>query len=103
MGCSIRPTRAGMSIARFNFSHGSHAYHAETLRNLRTACEEGGHTCGVLLDTKGPEVRTGTLRGGGTVTYTEGSQVQPPTRHPLLHFLPQLSSHLHSRLELARP
>jgi hypothetical protein len=70
-----------MSIARFNFSHGSHDYHWETLQNLRTACERGGHTCGVLLDTKGPEVRTGRLRGGGPVTYTEGSQVTVTTNY----------------------
>ena len=47
---------AGMKIARFNFSHGTHEYHYETLTALRTACEQSGISCGVLLDTKGPEV-----------------------------------------------
>ena len=50
---------AGMKIARFNFSHGTHEYHYETLTALRTACEQSGISCGVLLDTKGPEVSHG--------------------------------------------
>jgi hypothetical protein len=67
---------AGMSIARFNFSHGSHAYHQETLDNLRTACDNVGIMCAVLLDTKGPEIRTGFLKDGKPVTLLAG-QVCP--------------------------
>jgi len=67
--------RAGLSVARFNFSHGSHEYHQETLDNLREACRLEDMMCAVLLDTKGPEVRTGKLRGGGPVTYEYGSTV----------------------------
>ena len=48
--------RAGMRVARFNFSHGSHEYHQETLDNLRIASKNTGIMCGVLLDTKGPEI-----------------------------------------------
>jgi hypothetical protein len=44
--------RAGMNVARFNFSHGSHEYHQETLDNLRTAMENTGILCAVMLDTK---------------------------------------------------
>lgn len=44
--------RAGMSVARFNFSHGSHEYHQETLDNLRKAMENTGILCAVMLDTK---------------------------------------------------
>lgn len=43
---------AGMNVARFNFSHGSHEYHQETLDNLRTAMESTGILCAVMLDTK---------------------------------------------------
>ena len=43
---------AGMNVARFNFSHGSHAYHQETLDNLRAAMENTGILCAVMLDTK---------------------------------------------------
>ena len=67
--------RAGMSIARFNFSHGSHEYHQETLDNLRTACANTGIQCGVLLDTKGPEIRTGMLACGGPVMLEAGNEV----------------------------
>ncbi|EOY31653.1 Pyruvate kinase family protein isoform 2, partial [Theobroma cacao] len=44
--------RAGMNVARFNFSHGSHAYHQETLDNLRAAMLNTGILCAVMLDTK---------------------------------------------------
>lgn len=44
--------KAGMNVARFNFSHGSYEYHQETLDNLRTAMENTGIVCAVMLDTK---------------------------------------------------
>lgn len=54
---------AGMNVARLNFSHGDHEMHARSLANLRKAVEaRPGCHCAVLLDTKGPEIRTGVLR-----------------------------------------
>jgi pyruvate kinase len=47
-----RLLRAGMCVARFNFSHGSHEYHQETLDNLHAAMERTGILCAVMLDTK---------------------------------------------------
>lgn len=47
-----RLLRAGMNVARFNFSHGSHEYHQGTLNNLRQACANTKILCAVLLDTK---------------------------------------------------
>jgi len=44
--------RAGMNVARFNFSHGTHEYHQETLDNLRQAMHNTGILCAVMLDTK---------------------------------------------------
>ena len=44
--------KAGMNVARFNFSHGSHEYHQETLDNLRQAMANTEIMCAVLLDTK---------------------------------------------------
>lgn len=44
--------RAGMNVARFNFSHGSHEYHQETLDNLKAAMDNTGILCAVMLDTK---------------------------------------------------
>ena len=59
---------AGMTVARFNFSHGDHEYHQATLDNLRIACKNTRLMCASMLDTKGPEIRTGELEGGGPVT-----------------------------------
>lgn len=47
-----RLLRAGMNVARFNFSHGSHDYHQETLDNLHAAVASTGIPCAVMLDTK---------------------------------------------------
>jgi len=44
--------RAGMNVARFNFSHGTHEYHQETLNNLKIAMHNTGILCAVMLDTK---------------------------------------------------
>eukprot|EP00879_Flechtneria_rotunda_P010783 GHRR01011267.1.p2 GENE.GHRR01011267.1~~GHRR01011267.1.p2 ORF type:complete len:232 (+),score=82.48 GHRR01011267.1:119-814(+) len=67
--------RAGMNVARFNFSHGTHEYHKETLDNLRRAMENTKIMCAVMLDTKGPEIRTGMLEGGKPVQLTAGQEV----------------------------
>ena len=47
---------AGMRLARFNFSWGSHAYHQTTMNNLRQAIKETGLRCATMLDTTGPEI-----------------------------------------------
>ena len=53
--------RAGMNIARFNFSHGNHEEQAQRLEMIRRAGDETGIPVGILLDTKGPEIRTGVM------------------------------------------
>ena len=52
---------AGMNVARFNFSHGSHEEHLEKMKTFREACAELGLPASILLDTKGPEIRLGTF------------------------------------------
>jgi len=55
---------AGMSVARFNFSHGDHAGHLACLNRLREAANNKDTHVAVLLDTKGPEIRSGFFSGG---------------------------------------
>lgn len=70
-----RLLKAGMNVARFNFSHGSHEYHQETLDNLRIAQHNTQIMCAVMLDTKGPEIRTGFLKDGKPIQITEGQEL----------------------------
>jgi len=52
----------GMNVARLNFSHGNHERHYETVRNIRTAMASRKNCkIGILLDTKGPSIRTGLI------------------------------------------
>lgn len=55
---------AGMNVARLNFSHGDYAEHSERIKNIRTAANLKGKTIALLLDTKGPEIRTGAFVNG---------------------------------------
>jgi len=49
---------AGMNVARLNFSHGNHEEHGERIKRIREASKKTGKIVGILLDTKGPEIRT---------------------------------------------
>ena len=62
----------GMDVARFNLSHGDHAEHKHRLEILESVREELGIPIASLLDTKGPEIRTGKLKDGKKVTLKEG-------------------------------
>ncbi|KRV49210.1 pyruvate kinase [Wenjunlia vitaminophila] len=55
---------AGMDVARFNLSHGSHAEHEERYRRVRKAAEESGRSVGVLVDLQGPKIRLGQFAEG---------------------------------------
>ncbi|KAJ6828586.1 pyruvate kinase, cytosolic isozyme [Iris pallida] len=75
--------RAGMNVARFNFSHGTHEYHQETLDHLRTAMHNTQILCAVMLDTKGPEIRTGFLKDAKPVQLKEGQEITISTDYSL--------------------
>jgi len=61
---------AGMDVARLNFSHGSHADHADAYRWVRQASDESGRGVGVLADLQGPKIRLGTFASGPVVWAT---------------------------------
>ena len=67
--------RAGMNIARFNFSHGDHAYHQESVRILREASTQTGIPVALMLDTKGPEIRTGRVKDEQSIQLVSGKQI----------------------------
>ena len=63
--------RAGMNVARLNFSHGTHEEHRKHLEAIRQASGDLGANVAVMLDTKGMKIRTGRLEGG-SATLTTG-------------------------------
>ncbi len=67
--------KSGMNVARFNFSHGSHEEHHERIDRVKRVAAEVGMPVGILLDTKGPEIRTGLLEGHAKVALTAGDKV----------------------------
>lgn len=71
---------AGMDVARFNFSHGTHETHALNLSQIRRVEEEMGRPIASLLDTKGPEIRTGLLRDGEPIVLQAGQPFTLTTR-----------------------
>ncbi|MFJ7829118.1 pyruvate kinase [Peribacillus sp. NPDC097264] len=65
---------AGMNVARLNFSHGNHEEHAARIRNIREASEKTGKQVAILLDTKGPEIRTNNMEND-SIELTAGKEV----------------------------
>ena len=65
----------GMNVARMNFSHGTHEEQKARLDMIKKLREELNLPVAALLDTKGPEIRTGQLKDGKKVTLKEGQTV----------------------------
>ena len=70
----------GMDVARFNFSHGDYSEHLGRLEMLKEVRKELDIPVAALLDTKGPEIRTGVLKDGKKVTLKEGQTYTLTTR-----------------------
>lgn len=65
---------AGMNVMRLNFSHGDYEEHGRRISNLREVMAETGMRAAILLDTKGPEIRTIKLEGGNDVALVAGQE-----------------------------
>lgn len=72
--------RAGMNVARLNFSHGTHEYHRNNIERVRRIADELGATVAIMVDTKGPEIRTGTNAGHRGIPLVSGDEVLVTTR-----------------------
>lgn len=84
--CSIGPAcdnddtiremiKAGMNIARFNFSHGTYDWHKQAMDRVRRVSAEIDVPVAILLDTKGPEIRTGLIDGTNNINLSAGETV----------------------------
>lgn len=65
---------AGMNVARLNFSHGSHEEHKARIDSIRKVSKKLGKTIGILLDTKGPEIRTHDMKDG-LIVLEKGKEI----------------------------
>ncbi|NUK30656.1 pyruvate kinase [Parageobacillus sp. VR-IP] len=70
----VQLIEAGMNVARLNFSHGDHMEHGRRIQNIREAAKRTGKKVAILLDTKGPEIRTHDMENG-SIELKEGSQL----------------------------
>jgi len=87
--------RAGMDVARINFSHGDHTTHAQSIATLRQTAEQEGRLVAVMGDLQGPKLRVGAIEGGAvelregdvvtlTVCPQPGAADEIPVPHPEL-------------------
>ncbi|HMT01267.1 MAG TPA: pyruvate kinase [Candidatus Absconditabacterales bacterium] len=65
----------GLTAIRMNFSHGDHEYHGKTIDLVREIEKEMGIHIPIILDTKGPEIRTGKLKDGKPVQLVSGNTI----------------------------
>lgn len=69
---------AGMNVARLNFSHGDHDEHKNRIDTIRKVSKKLNKNIGILLDTKGPEIRTHTMQNG-SIELTKGDDITVKT------------------------
>jgi len=90
-----RMIRAGMDVARLNFSHGTHAEHRRVIERIRAASRKAGRPVGLLLDLQGPRLRLGEF-AAGRVEVERGAEVVVTPRRVLgsAHRIPIVYSDL---------
>ena len=71
----VQLIEAGMNVCRLNFSHGDHDEHLARIKNIREASQITGKMVAILLDTKGPEIRTHNMKDG-IVSLVSGETVR---------------------------
>ncbi|MCA1644604.1 MAG: pyruvate kinase [Chloroflexi bacterium] len=74
-GLELDLVRAGLDVARLNFSHGTAAEHARRCAAVRDAARTAGRSVAVMQDLQGPKIRIGLLERGGPVHLESGKQV----------------------------
>ncbi|MFO7974467.1 MAG: pyruvate kinase [Candidatus Hydrogenedentota bacterium] len=72
--------KAGMDVARLNFSHGTHDDHRRYLEAVHRAADESGNVVAVMADLQGPKIRTGPLKDGRPVQLQAGAPFCITTR-----------------------
>ena len=72
--------RAGMNVARLNFSHGTQQEHKRVIERVRALSTRLGYAVAILQDLQGPKIRTGALQDGKPITLVDGTQVTITTR-----------------------
>ncbi len=67
---------SGMNIARFNFSHGSYEWHSQAMERVKRVSSELNVPIGIMLDTKGPEIRTGNTENNENLEINTGDVIE---------------------------
>ena len=71
--------KSGMDVARINFSHGGHDEHQRRIDEIKRISKEEGKNVAILVDTKGPEIRTGMLKAL-SIILKEGDEINLTTK-----------------------
>ena len=75
-----RLMRAGMNVARLNFSHGKQEEHAVVIERIRSISTRLGYPIAILQDLQGPKIRVGTLQDGQPLQLVDATEVTITTR-----------------------
>lgn len=85
--------KAGMNVARLNFSHGTHRHHAKLIRNIRAAAKELGEPVAIIQDLQGPRIRIGELADNVEIKKGETVVLVPQSEYKKEHTPTRLPNH----------